>query len=672
MGNQHNKKEDRNYQDDLYESADDGFEGFDDMETAEEGFERPHSRKTADEYHERSGGRYTAKENPDGTYSRESGDEGFERSGRRETAKEDPDGFYSRESADEGFERSGGRETAKEDSEEFYSRESGDEGFERSGRRDASEEDSEEFYSRESGDEGFERSGGRDTGEEYFESSDDREELTGFENPRKKRNYADMSSHRIRKNGYEHMNAENFGNKRIRREAQYREDLMDNEEYRQPERYVDSGDNRDLDRPENAESYDGHDRYRSPESNDRRGSDGRMNSRRRRDDSDHDMQSTHNSRRRTRSREDQTAQSSRRRTRSHDEQSTSGHHDRSGSDRRQSKKNKKKRKASTIIILVVSILAVFILALLLIAYVVVQYIHRQTNYVRDIDVTVIDDYDIKVREQDEPLESGAFISLEAEEEAILISDMENQMQDQDPIPQVMEKSYNLLLVGTDRRYGSDWAGNSDAMMLLTINDSTKTIYITSFMRDLYANVEGYGVRKLNSAHAIGGGPFLCDTLSANYGVKIDNYATTDFYNLETIINIMGGMDIDVTVAEANAANEHITWMNYERGVDPAPYLLTGTTDGTPTHLNGIQAVAYSRVRHIGNSDYERTSRQREVLLKLIEISKGMSLNQIRQLIDQFLPLVTHNISEDTVISLILRIPSLMSYRIEEVRIPFDG
>ena len=108
--------------------------------------------------------------------------------------------------------------------------------------------------------------------------------------------------------------------------------------------------------------------------------------------------------------------------------------------------------------------------------------------------------------------------------------------------------YSVLLIGSDRRDDS-WNGNSDTMILMTINQNVKKIFLVSFMRDMYADIPGVGVRKLNNAFAVGGASLLERTLETNYHVLADNYAVVDFENMEDIINLDGGVDIAVRPEE---------------------------------------------------------------------------------------------------------------------------
>ena len=211
--------------------------------------------------------------------------------------------------------------------------------------------------------------------------------------------------------------------------------------------------------------------------------------------------------------------------------------------------------------------------------------------------------------------------------------------------------YNLLLVGVDRRTRS-WNGNSDAMVLLSLNEKNGTVKLVSFMRDLYANIPGYGVRKLNAACAIGGCPLLVKTIEQNYKVKIDNYAWVDFDGMKEVIDTVGGVDIHINEAEA----KHLG-------------IAGGAQD---RHMNGTEALAYSRIRRIGNADYERTERQRRVLRNIMDKMKGMSAFGVVSFAETVLPLVNHNISGGKVASLLTKLPSAIKYPVTESRIPYQG
>ncbi len=315
------------------------------------------------------------------------------------------------------------------------------------------------------------------------------------------------------------------------------------------------------------------------------------------------------------------------------------------------RKKKKKHPVRRVILIIVIILAVLIAAL----YAAFRHVVGRTNYVSDADVKINSAAIYGGVPEDESASEEELATLSPEDESVIAAEMAG-VETMDPAQkQVAEKTFNLLLIGSDRRT-DDWYGNSDAMILLTFNPHTSTIYMTSFMRDLYARIPGVGVRKLNAAHAIGGGPLLVTTLKENYGVDIDHYASVDFQSLAEIIDMAGGVDVQLNTKEAAYLNNG----------------LTGRDDGGLTHLNGTQAVAYARIRYVGNSDFERTSRQREVLSSLLGALQSMSTTEVTSFIYDVLPYITHNMTDAEILRRIAEVPSYLGYQIQEERVPFDG
>ncbi|MCR5742944.1 MAG: LCP family protein [Lachnospiraceae bacterium] len=227
--------------------------------------------------------------------------------------------------------------------------------------------------------------------------------------------------------------------------------------------------------------------------------------------------------------------------------------------------------------------------------------------------------------------------------------------------------YNILLIGVDVRAGSNWNGNSDSMILLSINRAKGIIYMTSFMRDTYVAIPGVGSYKLNRAHAVGGGPLLCQTVEQNFRIKVDAYARVNFYNMIDIIDAIGGVDLTISADEARVANNYINEICNGVGLTPSDYYVS---EGSQ-HMNGVQAVAYCRIRYVG-SDYARTQRQRTVLTLMFQKLMTMDLGQINNFLNTALPLVTHNIPSDVLTSLVLNVPTYLTYGIEQMRVPFDG
>ena len=228
--------------------------------------------------------------------------------------------------------------------------------------------------------------------------------------------------------------------------------------------------------------------------------------------------------------------------------------------------------------------------------------------------------------------------------------------------------YNLLLVGVDRR-DSSWSGNADSIILVSVNRNTHTIHMISFMRDLYAEIPGYGVQKLNAACALGGCPLLVKTIEQNYQVTADNYVSLDYAGMIALIDAIGGVQIEVSDEEAELANGLITDMASFLGDSPDGHYFSG---GGTCLCDGYQATAYSRIRFVGNSDYERTERQRTIMMKICEKIRNMSLEELGAFAAKVLPEVTHNIDAVTMLLLLPQIPSITGYDIVESRVPYDG
>ncbi|MGN0298062.1 MAG: LCP family protein [Lachnospiraceae bacterium] len=301
-------------------------------------------------------------------------------------------------------------------------------------------------------------------------------------------------------------------------------------------------------------------------------------------------------------------------------------------------------------------LLILILLCILGVYLLIQHYYSKSNFISDDEVSM---YMTKDDEEDNEEETNGDKAKDETEEATLSSEEESKLiseQEAIDIADVpTEGVYNILLIGTDRR-DSSWWGNSDSMILMSINYNTKKITLVSFMRDLYANIENVGVRKLNNAYARGGGPLLCSTITANYGVHIDNYASVDFVSMASIIDILGGVDVDMYQAEVDYLNQGTNW-NLFAGVN---------------HLNGEQAVAYARIRYVGYYDYERTERQRKILGLIFEKAKTMNVFSLNEIANSVLPYITHNIEQVQLLELMTQLPNIVSFEMVTDRVPYDG
>lgn len=238
------------------------------------------------------------------------------------------------------------------------------------------------------------------------------------------------------------------------------------------------------------------------------------------------------------------------------------------------------------------------------------------------------------------------------------------------MPVSNEDVYNILLVGVDRRDKS-WNGNSDSMMLVSINFKKERVSIISLMRDTYVDIPGVGYNKLNNAYARGGGDLLDATVTSNFNIDVSRYAAVDYEDMIDIIDALGGIEIYWTSKEIEIADGYIRDMCNTLGIDAWDHLLPVEGEGN-WHCDGIQAVAYARNRFVGNSDYERTERQRYVMGQIIDKIKNMNVGQLMNFARKVLPLITHNVKESDIWELITKAPTILTYNFVKDRVPYDG
>ncbi len=323
----------------------------------------------------------------------------------------------------------------------------------------------------------------------------------------------------------------------------------------------------------------------------------------------------------------------------------------SSGNRSSGKKKKNKRRK---LVNILTIIMIIIVLILLGIYAVINHYYGKSNYVDDSEIGINSSVET---------ESTGITDEEAEQLQTEIIEQTGDI----TLPND-ENVYNLLLIGVDRR-DKTWYGNSDSMILMSINKDTKKVHMTSFMRDLYANIPGVGVKKLNAACAYGGGPLVVKTIQDNYKIPIDNYASVDFDAMIDIVDLVGGVEIDISSEEMRVANGYINEMCGLAGVDASSHQLT---QSGPQLMDGYQAVAYARIRYVGNADYQRTERQREVLEKIMKKCSGLGVTELNDIANAVLPEVTHNIDQSTLLSLIGQLPTILSYEVVQSRVPYDG
>jgi len=273
---------------------------------------------------------------------------------------------------------------------------------------------------------------------------------------------------------------------------------------------------------------------------------------------------------------------------------------------------------------------------------------------------------------------------------------------------------NVALFGLDSR-SSSFEGNSDVIMILTIDNRHHSLKMTSIMRDTRVPIEGQSFKgyldnwdtKINAAYNEGGPELAIRTLNRNFGLDIEDFVTINFVNMAAIVDAFGGVEMEVTAEEMAQVNQNL-WdlsneverqkeadsssgtyneLNYPVIVS-SDYFLNedGTADwayynnfqGGKFLLNGNQAVAYGRIRYLGNGDYDRVERQQKVLSALVHKAKDLSVTDYPGLIKQLMPYCKTNLTLEDVIGIAPILTT--SFDIESITVPdiryetdlFDG
>ncbi len=235
----------------------------------------------------------------------------------------------------------------------------------------------------------------------------------------------------------------------------------------------------------------------------------------------------------------------------------------------------------------------------------------------------------------------------------------------DKTKQMSNKPINIALFAVDRREADD-RSNSDVIMIISIDQQEGKVKMASIMRDTYVNIEGIGMDKINSAYALGGPQLAIKTLNQNFELDIQDYLNVDFYSAANIVDALDGVEVNVKEEELPYLNNYLD--------EIAIY-----TDSRAVHvknkglqnLNGRQAVAYTRIRAVGNGDYERTERQRSVLVALFNKLKSSGQEVFPVFATKIIPNLETSMSNLTLLSFATGILSSNNKTIDQARFPLD-
>lgn len=312
------------------------------------------------------------------------------------------------------------------------------------------------------------------------------------------------------------------------------------------------------------------------------------------------------------------------------------------------KRNKKNRKILRSALAAGCVVCGVVFALMLTATIYAEYLLGRMNFTEGSGdrMTLEEAYDYLTR-QTEPEEEN-YTGPQTDADSVELGKAEQ------TLPQE-EGAVNILLVGAD--YQSGDRARSDSIILCTFRPDQNTVTMTSFLRDLYVQIPGYYKNRINVSYAIGGMELLEKTLEYNFGLQLDGIVEVDFSRFREVIDLLGGVEITLSRAEAD-------FINTKNG----DQLSAGTH-----RLTGAQALWYSRYRGDSSGDFGRTNRQRTLLSKLVEGYRGAGLKELLSMAEEILPMVTTDMKKSEILSLARDLfPMLSGAEIVTQRIPAEG
>ena len=228
---------------------------------------------------------------------------------------------------------------------------------------------------------------------------------------------------------------------------------------------------------------------------------------------------------------------------------------------------------------------------------------------------------------------------------------------------------NILLIGNDSRLNGE-DGRSDAMILVSISTGTGKVLMTSILRDIYVEIPGYGSNRLNAAYAFGGPELLMKTIEQNFDIPVNRYILVNFEAFANVVDAVGGVDLELTPDEVIWVNAYLNEYNELRGKEFG-YDYIYDLEGGMLHLNGAQALAYSRNRYIG-MDFGRTERQRKVMEEIIKKLPGTVLKDFNGFVEALCPNLTTNLTFAECYTLLLRAPFALRYERVSGSLPLEN
>lgn len=224
--------------------------------------------------------------------------------------------------------------------------------------------------------------------------------------------------------------------------------------------------------------------------------------------------------------------------------------------------------------------------------------------------------------------------------------------------EILQGYQTIALIGVDNREGTIERGNSDTMIIASIDNDRKKIKLVSVYRDTYLNIGDDTYKKANAAYAYGGPEQLMTMMNKNLDLSVGGYVTVDFNAMVEAIDLLGGLDIEMTADEVVHMNNYCVETSEVTGKSYEPI---EEVDGCH-HLNGVQAVSYARIRYTAGNDFRRASRQRVVIYKMVEKAKQSSWTTLNKIVDTVCPMISTSLSKSDILKMGM---SLITYDLED-------
>lgn len=235
---------------------------------------------------------------------------------------------------------------------------------------------------------------------------------------------------------------------------------------------------------------------------------------------------------------------------------------------------------------------------------------------------------------------------------------ENNLNVSETVAENLSGYRNIAIYGVDSRDSSLGEGNrSDCIIIASINNDTKEIKLVSVYRDTYVDIDGYGLDKITHAYSYGGPELALKTLNENLDLNVTEFVTVNFDAVADAVNALGGVEIDIEANEIDYLNSYLAETSRVTGLETEQITDTGLQT-----LDGVQAVAYSRIRYTEGGDYKRAERMRTVIESMFKKLKTKSLGEINDLADKILPEVYTNLDPDEIIKMA---PTVLGYSISD-------